>query len=478
MKKFWKISVCSLAVAFTLPAVTACEKGETEEKSNITADQVLALGDSIQSSLAGVQSFQFGMSMKSGESGPEYSMENGLTLTALMNVTKDGVSAKLSGTQADKLTVHNMPQYNYDRKTSSDIYILDGFAYVQDDTDEKGKTYQKNSVQTLLETLFEGSSMDFSQMLEEIMESQGQTDFEMPAIPTDLVQQVLTDEFTLIKKGDTTRVTLDLKKEYNDTLGYVGGWSLQTKVGDIVNYALGQFNEDLTWQGLSSLLKDKGGYKVSTIVNLLETAITNASGMSLQEIKDVVLAQPEVYEMLVQKLGSEETDAIVAASVSDLLDAYGNLTVNDLAKQATKDETATLASVIEEIETKLSTVTLGDSMDEDEKESFDDMMSIIRGIHVDAWNANLIFTVKNDTLTRVEVSYNTKITTSMMGMNSTTYTNYSMYAENFSGEKLAITLPTDITVDIYCADCGWSVTDDDYCDDCKEFICENCHAAI
>ena len=72
MKKMWKISVCALAATFTFSALTACDKGEQEEKSNITAEQVLALGDSIQESLSDVQSFSFGI-----EDNVNYVLYNG-----------------------------------------------------------------------------------------------------------------------------------------------------------------------------------------------------------------------------------------------------------------------------------------------------------------------------------------------------------------------------------------------------------------
>lgn len=104
MKKFWKFSVCALAATFTLSSVTACgDKGETEEKSNITADQVLALGDSIQSALTDVQTFDFGVSMKIGmDMSGYYKTETAMKITAAANIDGEDIDAKLFGEMSEK----------------------------------------------------------------------------------------------------------------------------------------------------------------------------------------------------------------------------------------------------------------------------------------------------------------------------------------------------------------------------------------
>ena len=98
MKKFWKLSVCALATTFAFSAATACGNDtETEEKSNITADQVLTIGDNLQESLSGVRSFGMGFSAKNYQKSAGYVFDTSVSLAALVNVGENGLNAKLTG---------------------------------------------------------------------------------------------------------------------------------------------------------------------------------------------------------------------------------------------------------------------------------------------------------------------------------------------------------------------------------------------
>ena len=471
MRKMWKLSVCALAATFTLSAVTACgDKGETEEKSNITADQVLALGNSITESLADVQSFTFGLSAKSGQSMSGYTTESAVSVLATATVKQESFNAKMTATITEKM---NAGGYDYNDSYSLSGYLIDGFAYLQDETDPTKRTYTKSSrpaIDTILEDMSEGMETNLSGILEEIMGAE--SEIAMPEIPVDLLKEVLSDEFTLVQKGDTTRVTLDLKKEFNDFFNYVGNLSLNTKVGDVVNYALGHIDEGLTWQGITGAIKDKGGYTIGTIVNVLDNELYNAGGVRLQEIKDAIFAQPSVYDALMQEMGQDMTDMIVNTTVAEFVAEYGAMTIDDVVKMIAEDETATLSAVVGNVETVFNSMKLGDGMDAAEKAAFAQTIATFKGIRADALNANLIFTVQNGKITRIEISYNLKVAISMDGESMTTYTNYSIYAENFSNQAQTVALPTGAIVNTYCVRCEESTGR--YCRDCKAYICQRC----
>lgn len=480
MKKIWKLFAFALSAAFTFSAMTACgDKGETEEKSNITADQVLAIGNSITESLADVQSFNFGLSMKSGQSMSEYTMESSMSATATANVTAEGMDAKITLDTTEKMDMPSMPAASYNETMSLSAYLLDGFAYMQDEEDTTGKIFEKSSrpaIDSILEDMSEGMETDLSSMLEEIMGNVSGGEIVMPEIPVDFIKEVLTDEFILIQKGDTTRVTLDLKKEFNEIFSFVGNLSSATKIGDIANFALKYIDEELTWQKLTGLLKGKGGYTVGTVINVLDNELYNAAGVHLQDVKDTIFAEPGVYETLVQELDKDTADMIVNTTVAQFVMEYGAMTFDDIIKTASEDQTATLDGMIAGIEATLSEMTLGNVMDLESAATLNQITSIFKGIRMDDLNANLIFTVKNDQLTRVEVSCNFKLTVSAQGQSMSTYANYSMYAENFSSQAQTIALPTGSTVVIYCNDCGLTATESDYCDACRAYICEDCHS--
>ena len=479
MKKFWKLSVCALAATFTLSSVTACgEKGETEEKSNITADQVLAIGDSIQTALSDVQSFSFGMTAKAGSNNPQESTENSMNLMAVANVKAEGIDAKLAFEGKNKASYPSMPQLNEDETFSTAMYILDGFAYAQDESDPTKMTYIKSSrpiIDSILEDMSEGMEMDLSAMLEEMMGNVSSGEITMPEIPVDFIKEVLNDEFILIQKGDTTRVTLDLKKEFNEIFSFVGNLSTATKIGDIANFALKYIDEELTWQDFTGALKGKGDYTVGTVINVVDNELYNAAGVHLQDVKDMIFAEPGVYDALVQEMGKEMADTVVNTTVDQFKAEYGAMTFDDIIKTVSEDETATLDGMITDIETALSQMTLGNVMDFESATVLNQITSKFKGIRMDDLNANLIFTVSEDQLTRVEVSFNFKITLSAQGQSATTYMNYAMYAENFSNQAQTIALPTGSTVVIYCNDCHLMATENDYCIVCRAYRCGDCH---
>lgn len=484
MKKFWKISACTLSMAFAFSAATACDKdkGERVEKSNITADQVLALGDSIAETLADVQSFSFGFSTKSGTVMPGSTTESGVGLTAKANLTENGMDAAITATITEKTTVEGAPDFNTDDVETASAYLIDGFAYMQDPDDETGKTFEKSSrpiADMLMEELLGAADIDLSAILEEIASTETEIALPEISIPADVIKNFLNDEFTLIQKGDVTRVTLDLKEEFNDSMKYIGSLSVNTKVGDIVNKALGDIDENLTWQTVTDAVKGAGSVKVGLLIYTLDGAAESATGMGLQEIKDALLSEQTIYDALAKALGAEMMEEVKNTTVNDFVTAYGEYTVNNLLQMVTEDETVTVAGAVDRVESVLSTTTLGDLMEtEEEKEEFAEMISLFKGIRAEELNANLIFTVKNGTLTRAEVSQNVKITVSVQGMSMSVFSNVSFYAENFNAEAQTIALPADSTVVVCCDDCEAEVTEDDYCDICKAYLCETCHGSV
>ena len=481
MKKFWKFSVCALAATFTLSSVTACgDKGETEEKSNITADQVLALGDSIQSALTDVQTFDFGVSMKIGmDMSGYYKTETAMKITAAANINGEDIDAKLFGEMSEKAVYPSAPDYNEEYSFAATSYILDGFLYQQDEGDVTGKTYIKSSrpvIDSLLEELSEGVQIDFSMMLEEIMGGTVAEDFIGLEIPDEFIKEVLNDQFILIQSGDTTRITFNPKKKLNEIFAYFGNLSLNTKVGDVVNWALGYVEEDLEWQDFTALFKGKGGYTLSTIVNVVDNELYNAAGMHLQDIKDMIFAEPSVYEALVQEMGKDGADMFANTTVNEFLAEYGALTLDDVVKTIAESETVTLDSIVTILEEGFAQQTIGGMLEMEDVLAFNEMVAVFKGIYVDQLNANLSFTVKNDKITRVEASFNMGVSVTAQGERMSVFANCSAYAENFSGEAKAITLPTGVTVKRYCEYCGLTAAESDYCNSCRMYVCDDCHA--
>lgn len=390
-----------------------------------------------------------------------------MNLMAVANFKEDAIEAKLA-----------FEGNNKDSDPSMVMYILDGFAYAQDESDPTKMTYIKSSrpiIDSILEDMSEGMEMDLSAMLEEMMGNVSSGEITMPEIPVDFIKEVLNDEFILIQKGDTTRVTLDLKKEFNEIFSFVGNLSTATKIGDIANFALKYIDEELTWQDFTGALKGKGGYTVGTVINVVDNELYNAAGVYLQDVKDMIFAEPGVYDALVQEMGKEMADTVVNTTVDQFKAEYGTMTFDDIIKTVSEDETATLDGMITDIETALSQMTLGNVMDFESATVLNQITSTFKGIRMDDLNANLIFTVSEDQLTRVEVSFNFKITLSAQGQSATTYMNYAMYAENFSNQAQTIALPTGAVIETYCVNCG--LGSGRYCKECKAYICQSCDSA-
>ena len=200
--------------------------------------------------------------------------------------------------------------------------------------------------------------------------------------------------------------------------------------------------------------------------------------MNFKEVKDMIFAEPGVYDVLVEEVGANMADKIVNTTVANFVGEYGTLTMDNLMQMAMEDETVTVSSMVELIQTRFTEMTIGDVIPMDEVAAFNETIAVFKGFYVDDFNSNLIFTVQNDKLTRVEVSDNVKVSVSAQGESMTMYINSSVYAENFSVQTQTIALPTGITVVIYCDDCGLTVAESDYCTGCRAYVCDDCHFGV
>ena len=521
MKKWWKVSICALAATFALPAVTSCDKksaGKTQEE--IKMEKLEALGDVMNATLADMKSFDFGgnLTMITEQVIPDGNNSNyigsqsyGVEATA--SLTDSGLEAKMLTTATYKESIQSMPEYDYERTTLGEYYLVDGFIYEQDEENPNFYHQYPQSVDAAIaERLFGSAEVTFGDVVNgvkdakkklEVLEKLGVLDavedalfedteydgfedfFGYPELPelseitemselfamsADLFAGIFANEFTLVEEGETTTITLDLKDEIDGIFTFVDTYA-NIKLGDLVNAVLGSVSEGLTWQEITSEIKDKGDvYTVKSLVDSLDSEIYQASGFRLQEVKDILLSQEGIYSLIEKEYGWFEAARIRAYSVADFVHDNGKMTVNEYLKEK-MGPSVTLSGLVGEWESYLIESKLGDLIP-----SANAVLSTIKDVEVHSCNATLVFNVKDGKITSVENSYNVKLSIPL-GENQkmTMAESYSLYANNFSSESQEIALPSDITIDTWCNVCQGFVDQTDYCYQCKQFICERCH---
>ncbi|MBE5747934.1 MAG: hypothetical protein E7352_07170 [Clostridiales bacterium] len=143
MKKIWKLSVCTLAAAFTLSAVTACGGEEDGAVSYITAEQAYSIGEEVVESLEGTKSFEFGFSASASETMPDMTSSNSMEVKGTLNFGEEHIDGKFSSSTKSTMSIPGMPALGESESSSTTIYMIDGYQYIPAPYDDDGKTYVK-----------------------------------------------------------------------------------------------------------------------------------------------------------------------------------------------------------------------------------------------------------------------------------------------------------------------------------------------
>ncbi|MBE5747933.1 MAG: hypothetical protein E7352_07165 [Clostridiales bacterium] len=287
--------------------------------------------------------------------------------------------------------------------------------------------------------------------LEEIFSSfkQEMPQVEIPEEVIEVIKELINKEFTMVQSGNTTRITLNLRDELVEILGYISSLNTNTKLGSMVNYALGRVEQGLTWESILNDVKDLGTYTVNEAVTTLDAVIYNASEMHLQDVKDMLFAETDIYNILVEEFDAETADMVKNVKIADLLTEYGSLTVDDLLEFAVGEEGVTLASFVAMAEEYLSETTLGDLIGLEGVATLQEITSVVRGINIGALDTGFAVTVVNGKATRIEYSFNMAVSISYQGQAMSMSANVLAYAEKFSNDGQEISLPDDVRVETW-----------------------------
>ena len=543
MKKFWKVSACALAATFALPVFASCDKNKpsaaevkmqklealgdafgatlAESKAfdfgaeaRVSTDTVIpGMGTTMVQQT--VQAYKANSTLSLSDRGPELATD----------VAMQSFEGMLGQTQTagESLAVK--------------AYVLDGFAYVQslENPLEYIKSPQTldtvlsrdilgmyedytigdivNGVKDLMKKLESLEKLGVFDAIEEELFADTEyedfddffTDVNIPELPnfsdvaemseffaagSELFAEFFHKEFTLVEEKGTTTITLDLQDNFDGMLTMVKELS-NMKLGDLVNKGLASLSGDetLKWENLVKELKGKGSYTVRTVMNSLDSELYQASGFRLQEIKDLVLSQEFVYTLLERFLDGETVNEIRDFSIAEFVNDYGSYTIDRLLQEKTENPTMTVDGLLlkaQEMLTNMKVIDLltfasgGQSVPSNGGVTASGMIaSLINGIDVQAFNANLVVNVKDRKAISVEASYNVKVSVPMtietaVGNVTMTASAYS-YIKNFSPEAKMIALPTNATVVSVCYNCEMPVQEKDYCFTCKRTLCEDCH---
>jgi hypothetical protein len=286
-----------------------------------------------------------------------------------------------------------------------------------------------------------------------------------------LLSSIATTSIT--QKGNEVTVVVDMKDFANDILDYFGSLTGTTTIGKVLNDALAFVDETFTYETVMNEIVAVKDVTLGEFYEEKALEIQTETGMTVQEIKDGILAAPMVAEILARQFGAETVNEWQALQVETFVTENEQTTLEDVIVAAlvgdTQGEKPTLEQVFAGLKTGLQTITLADI-------SADMVATFAMLNRMDAtdlkWTITLCF--EGETVTSANVAFDFGLQMNV----SSTWVQKSTVSVVIDVEIVeSVDLPTDVTIYNVCNDCGKTSVYNTivYCQVCNVFYCYDCH---
>lgn len=168
---------------------------------------------------------------------------------------------------------------------------------------------------------------------------------------------------------ESISVSIDRAAIVDDMISTFDELTMNSSLSDVINCVLAKVDPELTVAVICEELAKLGPVEMNDVA----AAIEEATGMTLQDIWDAVLADETVYAALVEAYGKDDVDAMKAFDVEEFLNTpvaegetktYGEITFDDLVILATEGEVGSVMLLVGAIQSQLNTTKLSDIDDE------------------------------------------------------------------------------------------------------------------
>ncbi len=224
---------------------------------------------------------------------------------------------------------------------------------------------------------------------------------------------------------------LDAKPAVDAVLGFVAAIDIEDTMAEFINSVLALVDPEMTVEAILDGVGTYGSLTVGEIYTAVNDAVNEKTGMTIQQLKDAVLAEEQITSLLVAYgVVTEQMLAdIKAMDIDTMMADYMEMTMDDVVYMVmmsmsdpeaspandgdagdTVDTTGMLAAMAAELKTMLTDTTVGVAAGE----GFDVFLDVIKTVDVDALYAYVNVKLGAD-LSFGKIEFGEKIDISLTG---------------------------------------------------------------
>lgn len=510
--KLWKrTAACLLCLGFGVSAF-ACGDNTKNSQEISNGNNTTSTGDngtvdfnkaqSLADALKDAKSGKIKVTLETVSTNAEGTANEEIGLDITVSEADSGVNAKVT--------------VNDKAKVVSELYAIDGWAYIK-----VGNEYTVSPKS--LSDLIQDALADAGVSLEEIGGLLGQLEGLLGgAVNGEEAGASMSDlgaafgeyfESSAKLENGAMVVTLDGSDALNGVLGYIGGMTAETTVGEIVNDGLALIDPTLKAEDILEMLSTLGTVTVEEAYTYIDDIVKEETGYSIQNLKNVLLMNEEVQALLLQAGMTEEMiEDVETFDVEEYLigeeSPYKTLTLNQLigmiveantaypdeqlpedqipenSVEAYSDSSDSSSEIEEEIDyvgeyvmmaEEFLNMTLADVETAYGVENLVVVLQTIGSVSVD--DASVKYGVKYDKNMQIDaliLGLKGQISRTVENVTYVEGVEIALTVSEFSEEKVTIALPEGATLIYTCADCGESETAS-YREEYNAYVCDDCY---
>lgn len=288
-------------------------------------------------------------------------------------------------------------------KTAMEAYIVDGVVYAREQYDGEWSDWDVETIE-----IPEEVSTTVTQIMS-IISSYIPEDFE---ITDDMIAQAkaaiasAVSSLMKVNEDGSFGAKLDVQPAVKAAVDFIAAINPDDTVAEFINSVLALVEPTLTVETILDGVGVYGSVTVGQIYEAVSTAIETETGMTIQDIKDTVLAQQQIIDLLIGYgvVTQEQIDSAKAINVDEAIADYAAMTLDDVAymiissasgeaapatdaavegsgtAETAPDTTGTLAETAAQIKAMLTGTTVGEMAGE----GFDTFLEVMKSVKVNA----------------------------------------------------------------------------------------------
>ena len=429
--KVWKRAAALVCALGFVGAGVAC-KSETEKKLEEMTPQTQV--EDIAAALEGVKSLKLSMDAEAELKGTVEGEQGNVTMDAGIDLwlskTDDFIDAKIVMDYSMTMTA---PESQTEAE-KIEAYLVDGYAYiVAEQGDQKMGVKTSESIFALL-----ADEMGVEETEVKSLFATAFAEAEKVGIPADLLNEFM--ELSIVEPSEektetSMTITYDYKSVINNLIGNVTGITETTTIAQFIDSMLTDLNSDMTCE---KLLDKVASYGAKTVKEV-KAEIEKEFGVTAEEL--LAKVQSDDVVSILNEMEEGLGDQVKAFKLSDIMDVYGDMTIDQLIEEISGEE-LTVADAVAEAKEMLKT-PMQQVMPIDEE-----AIDVLKAIKINTANTQLATEYDEDAnllaiSAGVNASVKVEYAAEEVDLTMTSSVTYKL--SDFSKSASEIKVPTDIT---------------------------------